>query len=129
MADDDAWAPAPRDDLAVAVGLDPSEARAAVPTAAAPAPTTITVPGYADLVEIARGGDGVVLRARDLAVDREVAVKVVDLAEPEVRSRFEREVALTVRLGTPGPGSAVAWLTPTVDADVPTVVRAACAAP
>lgn len=112
MADDDAWAPAPRDDLAVAVGLDPSEARAAVPTAAAPAPTTITVPGYADLVEIARGGDGVVLRARDLAVDREVAVKVVDLAEPEVRSRFEREVALTVRLGRAHPHIVTVLATP-----------------
>lgn len=37
--------------------------------------------------------------------------------------------SLTVRLSEPGPGSAVAWLTPTVHADVPTVVRADCGAP
>lgn len=35
----------------------------------------------------------------------------------------------TVRLATPGPGAAVAWVTPTVSADAPTVVRTSCAAP
>ncbi|GMA30763.1 serine/threonine-protein kinase [Litorihabitans aurantiacus] len=141
MADDDeAWAPPPRDDLAEAVGvdLDPRSLRAharvgaagagapAGPVDGAPATvpsadsdqgrgvshTGISVPGYADLVEVARGGDGVVLRARDLAVDREVAIKVVDLAEPDVRARFEREVALTVRLGRAHPHIVTVLATP-----------------
>lgn len=37
--------------------------------------------------------------------------------------------SLTVRLKTPGPGTAVAWITPTVHADAPTAARATCAAP
>lgn len=36
---------------------------------------------------------------------------------------------LTVRLATPGSGTAVAWITPTVHADAPTAVGAVCAAP
>ncbi|TGO04230.1 serine/threonine-protein kinase [Serinibacter arcticus] len=110
--DDDAWAPAPRDDLALAVGVEPTPTATVTPAVATGVATTITVPGYTDLVEIARGGDGVVLRARDLAVDREVAIKVVDLAEPEVRSRFEREVALTVRLGRAHPHIVTVLATP-----------------
>ena len=33
-------------------------------------------PGYADLVEIGRGGDSVVYKARDLAVERDVAINM-----------------------------------------------------
>lgn len=37
--------------------------------------------------------------------------------------------SLTVRLKTPGPREAVAWITPTVHADAPTSLGATCAAP
>ncbi|MCC6738852.1 MAG: SUMF1/EgtB/PvdO family nonheme iron enzyme [Planctomycetia bacterium] len=52
--------------------------------------------------EIARGGLGQVLEAKDRDLDREVAVKLVldDLA-PEAAARFEREAKLTARLDHP----------------------------
>jgi serine/threonine-protein kinase len=55
--------------------------------------------------EIARGGMGVVLRAYDAVLDRDVAVKVVhpDLAgSPEALLRFVREAQLAGRLQHPG---------------------------
>ncbi len=44
------------------------------PRAASPPPEEIS--GYADLVEIGRGGDSVVYKARDLAVERDVAINM-----------------------------------------------------
>jgi tRNA A-37 threonylcarbamoyl transferase component Bud32 len=59
--------------------------------------------GYADLVEIGRGGDSVVYRARDLAVDRDVAIKVLSVDDPARVDRFVREVEITVALGRQHP--------------------------
>jgi tetratricopeptide (TPR) repeat protein len=58
------------------------------------------VPGYRVLREIARGGMGRVLAAHDLALDREVALKVLLSGSPA--DRFLRESLLTARLPHPG---------------------------
>jgi predicted Ser/Thr protein kinase len=53
---------------------------------------------------IGRGGMGAVFRARDLRLDRDVAVKIVraDLvADPEARTRFRREAQIVARLQHP----------------------------
>ena len=54
--------------------------------------------------EIGAGGMGRVWRARDVRLDREVAVKTVDLAgvtDPSLAGRFQREIVLTARLTSP----------------------------
>src|SRR5688572_3927929 len=61
------------------------------------------VPGYEVTGEIARGGMGRVLAARDLALDRPVAVKVVlPGCGPAAALRFVREARVTGRLTHPG---------------------------
>lgn len=53
---------------------------------------------------VGRGGMGAVFRARDLRLDRDVAVKIVraDLvADPEARARFRREAQIVARLQHP----------------------------
>jgi WD40 repeat protein/serine/threonine protein kinase len=81
----------------------PSQATAPLPggvSARLPA-----VPGYAVLEEIARGGMGRVLVARDLALGREVAVKIPlpGLAADEAAvERFLRESRITAKLPHPG---------------------------
>jgi len=75
---------------------------------AVPEPTKVaaaeeSVPGYTDLVEIGRGGDSVVYRARDERLHREVAIKVLLVDDPATVSRFEREVEITVGLGRQHP--------------------------
>lgn len=90
MADDD-WAPAHPSALAEVTG-----------SASRPAPT-VEVPGYTDLREIARGGDSIVYRARQLSVDRDVAIKVIQVTDPADAARFQRELEITVRLGRQHP--------------------------
>ena len=54
--------------------------------------------------EIGAGGMGRVWRARDVRLDREVAVKTVDLSgvsDPSLAGRFQREIVLTARLTSP----------------------------
>jgi tRNA A-37 threonylcarbamoyl transferase component Bud32 len=61
---------------------------------------TVTVPGYEIVDALGRGGFGVVYRARQLTIDREVAIKVdtrVILDERDER-RFLREVRAAGRL-------------------------------
>ena len=53
---------------------------------------------------IGRGGMGIVFRAREVALDREVALKVLAfdaLMNPEAFERFEREARLAARLDHP----------------------------
>ena len=64
-----------------------------------------TLDEFTDLREIGRGGMGVVYRARQPSLDRDVALKVI---RPErlffegARNRFQREVESTAKLAHPG---------------------------
>jgi predicted ribosomally synthesized peptide with SipW-like signal peptide len=70
------------------------------PDAAAAPGDFPTVPGYRVLNEIARGGMGRVLAAYDLALERDVALKV--LLPGANSDRFVRESKITARLPHPG---------------------------
>lgn len=83
MDDDELWAPAP--------------ARATRPE------VDLGLPGYTDLREVARGGDSVVYRARQAALHRDVAIKVLLETDPATLARFARELEITVRLGRQHP--------------------------
>lgn len=63
----------------------------------------MSLPGYSQLREVARGGDSVVYRARQDHLDRDVAIKVIDVTDPSSVARFGRELAITVRLGRQHP--------------------------
>ena len=68
-------------------------------------PPIPTIPGLDDFTLVARGGMGIVYRARDRALDRPVAVKVLPRSwnvSAEDRSRAEREALLLARLDHPG---------------------------
>ncbi len=60
------------------------------------------IPGYTDLIPVGRGGFSTVYRAHQVALDRDVAVKVlsVDLVDEAARARFHRECATNGRVGT-----------------------------
>src|SRR5437016_2338425 len=63
------------------------------------------VPGYEILSEIGRGGMGVVYRARDLALNREVAVKILQeqyAPDSATAARFVEEAQITGQLQHPG---------------------------
>jgi hypothetical protein len=71
---------------------------------APPPPTTAPqIPGYELLGEIGRGGMGVVYRARQLSLDREVALKVLHVPDddPSTLERMRREAQITARLSHP----------------------------
>src|SRR5262245_37764727 len=62
------------------------------------------VPGYEVLEEIGRGGMGIVYKARQLQLNRIVAVKVIrqdKLAHPESVRRFRREIEAAARMTHP----------------------------
>lgn len=73
------------------------------PSSPAPGEPGMGLAGYSDFVEIARGGDSVVYRARQNALDRLVAVKTVDIAETSGGARFTRELEITLGLGRQHP--------------------------
>ncbi|WP_139977853.1 serine/threonine-protein kinase [Nocardioides litoris] len=92
------------------------------PTPAAP---TEQLPGYADLEEIGRGGDSVVYRAREVALGREVAIKVLSLdtaGDPARAARFAREIEITVQLGRQHPNIVTVLATGTTASGRPAVV-------
>ena len=78
--------------------------------------------GYADLVEIGRGGDSVVYRARDLAVDRDVAIKVLAVDDPARAERFVREIEITVSLGRQHPNIVTVLAVGTTESGRPAIV-------
>jgi serine/threonine protein kinase/WD40 repeat protein len=52
--------------------------------------------------EVGRGGVGVVVRAHDRRLGRQVALKQLQYLEPRARMRFEREMRITAKLQHPG---------------------------
>ncbi len=63
-----------------------------------------TVPGYEIKGELGRGGMGVVYRARQLGLDRDVALKMLlggHYTSPQVRARLQTEAELVSRLAHP----------------------------
>ncbi len=58
--------------------------------------------GYALGLEVARGGMGRILAARDLRIGRPIAVKQLLGGSPQLATRFEREARVTARLQHPG---------------------------
>src|SRR5262245_58540481 len=71
-----------------------------VPPAALP-----QVPGYELSGEVGRGGMGVVYKARDLSLDRDVAVKLLQHSYPAdspLARRFADEARITAQLQHPG---------------------------
>src|SRR5262245_17963175 len=63
------------------------------------------VPGYELFDEVGRGGMGVVYRARDRSLDRDVAVKLLQddfPADSAVARRFTGEARITAQLQHPG---------------------------
>src|SRR5262245_51542654 len=74
-------------------------------TPGAPASDLPPVPGYELLGEVGCGGMGVVYRARDLSLDRDVAVKLLQdrfPADSPVARRFTDEARITAQLQHPG---------------------------
>ena len=95
------------------------DARTRTPRPAEPAPTRVlagtavhtplppagadVAPGYVVLHEIARGGMGRVVAARDPKLNREVAIKfLLPTSDPTAADRFGREAEITARLPHPG---------------------------
>lgn len=78
--------------------------------------------GYADLVEVGRGGDSVVYRARDLRLGRSVAVKVLAVDDPQRVERFMREIEITVELGRQHPHVVTVLATGTTASGRPAIV-------
>ena len=79
-------------------------APAATAAAPAPNPTDPGVPGYVLGERIGGGGMGVVYRAHDLALDRQVAVKFLHTAgslHPDLRARFSNEALALARVRHP----------------------------
>jgi WD40 repeat protein/serine/threonine protein kinase len=87
---------------AVATTLDPAAIHGPPSAATTSGPFQPVPPGAWDLgPEIASGGMGLVRRAHDTRLDREVAVKELLADTPERAARFEREVLITARLQHP----------------------------
>ena len=66
-----------------------------------PALGAVDPANYIDRFEIARGGMGRIVAARDRRLDRAVALKELCVDLPETRARLEREAFLTARLEHP----------------------------
>lgn len=80
--------------------------RAAAAATPVPVPPTLGEPladdaRYGDVAELARGGMGRILTARDQRLGRTVAIKELRAPSPALMRRFARETQLTARLSHP----------------------------
>lgn len=83
---------------------DAEQLLGAVKQSRAPAPRQPSIPGYDELREIRRGGQGVVFSATQRSTKRRVAIKVLldgAWASDSRRRRFEREIDLIATLHHP----------------------------
>jgi serine/threonine protein kinase len=86
------------------VGVDPADDLLAwAPPPGEGAASAVALPGYSDFRLVAHGGEGTVYRATQDGLGRDVAVKVLDVTDPDTVSRFRRELEITVRLGRQHP--------------------------
>jgi tRNA A-37 threonylcarbamoyl transferase component Bud32 len=83
---------------------------------------TESLAGYDGLVEIGRGGDSVVYRARDRALSRQVAIKVLLTNDAASSARFARELQITVDLGRQHPNIVTVLATGTTESGRPAIV-------
>ncbi|WP_243056955.1 serine/threonine-protein kinase [Nocardioides sp. SR21] len=83
---------------------------------------TESLAGYDHLTEVGRGGDSVVFRARDVAMRRDVAIKVLQTDDPRAVARFRREIEITVQLGRQHPNIVNILTTGTTDSGHPAIV-------
>lgn len=83
----------------------PSVAPAASPPSSASVPRKLpNISGYELIGELAHGGMGVIFKAKQLGLNRLVALKLIKpglLANPDVRRRFEQEVQSAALLNHP----------------------------
>ncbi len=95
------------DDLGVQFALDgalPFEGPRSAMPGSEPLPTSVQIPGYRLEEVLGRGGMGVVYRARHLALNRTVALKMIldgAHAGPRQAARFRTEAELVARLQHP----------------------------
>jgi WD40 repeat protein len=85
-------------------GLPARAADGAAAPVAEPPSGSLSVPGYETLEELGRGGMGVVYLARQVGLNRLVALKMIRdsaLADPEQRARFRGEAEAVARLQHP----------------------------
>jgi eukaryotic-like serine/threonine-protein kinase len=93
-----------RHELVLRTGERPIKAASAFHIAFPPTNHALTVPGYEILGELGRGGMGVVFKARQVKLNRLVALKMIhvnDLSEPDTLSRFRTEAEAVARLQHP----------------------------
>jgi serine/threonine protein kinase len=92
--------PAPSDSL-----TSLSKARTLPPSGDAASPDLPFLPGYEVLELIGRGGMGIVFRARQINLNRQVAIKLIDprnFASPNHLARFQAEAKAVAQLTHPG---------------------------
>lgn len=87
-----------------------------------PADPVEALDGYTGLVAIGRGGDSVVYRAREAALGRDVAIKVLLVDDEKRVARFAREVQISVDLGRQHPNIVTILATGTTASGRPAIV-------
>jgi len=80
---------------------DPADTRPST-VGARPEPTPTAQQRYEILTELGRGGMGVVYKARDTRLERDVAIKVLRTTSPDEVARLEQEAKAAATLNHPG---------------------------